>query len=337
MKKTIIIICILNIFTFTVFAQLDRRNFMDEIDLDAAIEKGDYTVNSTFKANQWNLSNVANNQAGASPIAVAPLFYDGYIESGRTNAFKLEKLESGARLSTYSMNQETAALENYASGIFYLALMINVDSVSTTEGVGIINLDGSVLGNYRRTCLYVKNLGKEDDDDDTEANITFGIAFQEQQPATSKPIFVNESYTMGTTYLIVIKHDFGKAPNEEEISLFVNPDLEAAEEPIALVVDVPSTQPILKHKGIRAITVRQRTNYSATLGGLRLAKSWKDAVGEIKNSVEAVYDSKVISIEYYSLAGYKVAYPIKDNIYLTKTTYENNTIKWDKQLFIHQP
>ena len=244
-----------------------KNDFAHGFKIGEPIEKGDYNENNSLKQNQWNLSNVVNNQAGSSPLAVPPLYYNEYIESGKSNAFKLNKLSSGARLSTYSMNNTQAALKDFSTGSVYLSFMINVEDVRASEGVGIISLDGSYLGNFRKTTLYLKKLNSKN-------TFTFGIAHADQSPSSSNPIFINESYKFGVTYLVVIKHNF----DADHFFLFVNPVLKKEEPLPSIILTTPENITPLSNKGLRAITVRQRVSYAASIGGLRLTKDWKQIV-----------------------------------------------------------
>lgn len=267
--KRIFTIILSSVLVSVAHAQLLRNDFMEGIAIGSPIEKSEYTVenNKQIQRNQWNRGFRASDLKGSSPVATAALSYAGYPESGRTCAIKLEQPEAGSRLTCYSLF--AGKNSQNSTGSLYLAFLINVGKVTANNGVGVIMLDGSHSANFQKTTLYVKKLKAKN-------TFTFGIGQSDSSDFTkSNPVFSDETFHTGTTYLLVLKHDC----DTDRFSLTVNPAL-TPEEPEPLLAGThQGSSSSLSEKGLRAITVRQRTNYTAQIGGLRLAKTWKEAIG----------------------------------------------------------
>lgn len=268
MKKiiTVLTMCVV---ASTLSAQLsiDSETFMSGITPGNPIEKGDYVASgNTILPNQWNCSNVSGNTAGSSPVAVAePLQYAGYYELSQPNAFRMQALESGGRATCYSLTSG----KEYSTGSIYLAFMMKVESFRTAGTVGVVMFDGSHRGDFRKTCVAIRKI-----DDDT---FSFGIG--ESESGIGGNTVVSGTYNIGETYLVVMKHNF----NTDEFSLFVNPAISSTE-PTALIMGKNNATP-LGNNGLRSITVKQRSHYSAIIGGLRLGQSWEEVIVKQPQSV----------------------------------------------------
>ncbi|MDD3079272.1 MAG: heparinase II/III family protein [Paludibacter sp.] len=265
------------------YSDLIKNNFVEELTIGNDLEEGYYQYTdqalSPIQVNQWNRAARTGNTGGVSPKITSPLSYDGYIDSNVGNSFELSKLSnSESRLTTYSLTNSAV----YRQGSYYLSFLINVGSNTIAgDNVAVIMFDGTYTGDFQRICLCVKN-------ETTNNTFKFGLAAKDgstQYPA----IYAPSIYNYGTTYLVVMKYDFtnGKA------NLYVNPTLQSEPSPLASI-----TNSDLNDKGIRGITVRQRTNYSAKIGSLRFVKSWSNIFcGDyllIKDSLRTTYSNKKV-------------------------------------------
>lgn len=195
-----------------------------------------------------------------NPIIVAPLVYDGYIESGESNSFNLLRLSTGARLTGYSLTDD----DTYEEGTYYLAFMIKVgDNTIAGDHVPVIMLDGTHTMDYQRIGVCVKANGGA-----SSTAFTFGLT---ERDAFGPSHYTAKEYSFGTTYLLVLKYNMltGQA------DLFINPKLTEGEPATS---DATVTNNNLE--SIRSIVVRQRTNHSCILGGLRFAKTWMSAIAQ---------------------------------------------------------
>ena len=265
MKKTFYAV-VFALSTFHVaHAQLVKNDFMEGINIGESIEKVVYdNKKSPIQSNSWHLSAFHAKIDGASPVAVAPLEYPGYIESGKSNAFELKRLSehNGSRHTGYSLTNKNT----YSSGIYYLTFMMNV-SPSTLSGDnnvrGVIMFNGTHTSDFKRVVCYVKRIGKD--------KVVFGLS--EKDGDNEAVVFTDKTYDLEKTNLLVLKYNI----DENKASLFVNPKMAKKEPKADVSIDV--TIPFFKEYGIRAITVRQRSHHSEKIGGLRFAKDWTSAIG----------------------------------------------------------
>lgn len=316
MKKvfTVLLLCVFTVMLSAQSLFIDSETFMAGIEPGEPIEKGNYNLDgTTIQPNQWNCSNSSGNFAGTSPLAVVtPLQYPGYYTSTIPNAFKMETLASGGRSTVFSIT----STKQYYTGSYYLAFMMKVESFPGTGTVGVVMFDGSHRADFRKTCLAIRKL--------TDQTFAFGIDMAESTVGTNTP--VSGTYDIGTTYLVVMRHDF----SNDKYYLYVNPAISLVE-PTALVSGTNTASP-LGNNGLRGITVKQRSQYSATLGGFRLVDNWEKALGLSGSSLDDLQTSKgnIISKEYYSLTGAKIERLNHSGIYLIKSHYENGEIEWSK-------
>jgi len=260
-KLTLFFIALLSV--LLVNAQLIKNDFLTALNVGESIEKDVYLslaqgTSNPIKANQWNLVN-ATSYGGASPLVTEALTYNGYIGSGTENySFSLLKLGTGGRKSIYSLTDQTI----YSKGTYYLAFLINVGSNTIAgDNAPVISFDGTYCGNYQRISVCVKAVTRP-------LTFQFGVA---GAATTADPaVYATTIYDFGTTYLVVLKYNFedGKA------ELFVNPAISKTEP--ASLASITNTN--LSTFGIRAVTIPQRTYFSAKIGSLRFAKTWQDAL-----------------------------------------------------------
>lgn len=314
-KLTLLLLCVLSI-TLNAQILINSETFMDGISPGQPIEKWDYNIDATIWPFQWNCSNESGNSAGSSPVAVeTPLQYPGFYTSTKPNAFKMENLASGGRSTVFSIT----SLKEYYTGSFYLAFMIKVESFPGSGTVGVVMFDGSHRASFRKTCLALRKID--------ENTFSFGIDMAEY-PNVGANTPVTGKYNIGTTYLVVMRHDF----DTDKYYLYVNPDVNKGE-PTALLSGTNTGTP-LGNNGLRGITVKQRSQYSAIIGGLCLAKSWESALS-FTSATDNILSTRgnVISKEYYSLTGAKIERPTQSSIYVTKSQFENGDVEWSKVIY----
>ena len=181
---------------------------------------------------------------------VPGLSYTGYIGSGKGGAVISEN-GSGSR------EDNSTAFTAQTSGTIYVAQMINI-ATAAAAGDFFTSLRDPAAAYFNR--VYVK---------DNAGSPQIGIAKSSATVAYSP---VNYSY--GNTYLLVTKYDFTTGVSSMYILSGAIPLIEPA---VPDAVTSTGTSPA----SLVNVCLRQNTTLlTATYDGLRVATSWKDAVGK---------------------------------------------------------
>ncbi len=253
-------------------AQLIKNDFLAGYEVGKEVEEGAYASTSQGEANpilinQWNLSGKAGNNdqspESAKPEAAAPLVYNGYSDSGKDVAIDLLKLTTGGRTSIYSLANDNT----YGADTYYLAFLSNVSEASSTSAGEFLSFDGNYTGNAQRARYTVKGIDES----------TYQIGLGDGSAAST---FAAGALNFNQTYLSVIKVTLN-GDGTGEAAVYVNPELDA--EPATPTATTKITGTALK--SIRGIVVRQRSTLAAQVSGIRLAKSWSDAIGSTTSSI----------------------------------------------------
>jgi hypothetical protein len=158
-----------------------------------------------------------------------------------------------------SREDYSKAFTTQTSGVIYAAQLVNVSAASTTVDFFGGLRDPAIAGNYYNR-LNVK--------DDGTGKPTFGVG-----KSSATVAFATGSYNYGTTYLVVTKYDFSTGVS----SLYVISGAPSViEPPLADATTSTGTGPA----ALGNIIIRQGTGVlTATYDGIRVATSWKEAVG----------------------------------------------------------
>lgn len=318
MKKKLFTLFLVYACIGQVSAQLIKNDFMDDIAIGEAIEKGYYTADGQpIKQNQWNFSGwagVTQEVIDASPKATEPLTYSGYIDSGHNNSFTLLKRSSGSRFTGYSLTDTG----QYNEGDYYLSFLIRVHE-STGEH-GIIAFDANHTIRFQRVVLFAKP---------TNGGTQFNFGLSRSQDNTTSSSFETTARNYSTTYLIVMKinMDTGAA------SLFINPDI-SIQEPastVSLTIDLGTGEYSFGTMGIRGITAISRATHSATVGSFRLAKDYSSISGLTTISeIQYIGDKYVVNEELFTLTGTKINIPQTNGFYVRKVIYQDGSVGVNK-------
>ncbi len=264
-------------------AQLITRDFLTGYTVGNNLEKGTYAnttqgVGTPIMANQWSRSGKddANNTSGANPKTVAALTYSGYSESGKDVAVDLLQLAEGGRTSIYSIASDNV----YGAGTYYVAFMYNVSAASTDAGNEFFSIDGNYTGNSQRARFGVKGINEN----------TYAIGLGDG----GVPTDFSGTYNFNQTYLAVVKVTID-GTGVGTTWVYINPDTKGTE-PTTATATCGITGTALK--SVRGIVIRQRSSLAAQIGGIRLAKSWSDALGESQDD-GGTYVSKEIIHENF--------------------------------------
>lgn len=248
------------VMSFTIIAlvngQLIKNDFLDGFAEGDLIETGDLTT-----LGEWAVSSRTTEQYGSSPVAAAPLSYDGYIESGKgvsMNYSPIEYTDNGVtevRVSHYGITSDKIYVPSEDTP-FYLAFMMNLSEIKSGSRFIIIQRATST-GDGLRVMVRPNNAE------------TYKIGLEEPgQPA----VYADEPLlNKNETYLIVVKMDGVSS------SLFVNPALGEAE-PATPTIKFSNRTDAIQLSSIQSIAAYQSERYDAQIGGIRFTDTWAEAV-----------------------------------------------------------
>lgn len=222
------------------------------------VEDFNYAAGALLTANNWT----AHSGAGTNAVAVtAPgLTYTGYASSGVGNAVTLAT--SGEDVNRTFPVQ--------ATGSTYAACLVNLsDAFVDPSGGYFFHLGPDPISTTFRGRLYARK--------DANNAISFGIT----KAGVTLPTdiaFTPFSYSLNTTYLLVVKYTVVAGATNDTVSLIVNPVLPGTEP--APTVTAPDVAGGDIDPG--SVAIRQGTATTAPtlrLDGIRVADSWADVIG----------------------------------------------------------
>ena len=215
------------------------------------IENFNYTTGSNITDNGW----VAHSGAGNFPIKVnaSPLTYSGYVNSG------IGKSVSLSAPGTASAEDDNRVFAGVTSNSLYASFLVNVSSADVS-GVYFFHFGPENSTSAFFGKVFVKN--------DGGGNLAFGVA----KNSNSDAVYTSFSYSLNTTYLIVVKYTFNTgSTTDDEAKLWVNPVLNGTE-PAA---NVTQTDAQTDATELGFFALRQASSGPAlTLGGIRIATDW---------------------------------------------------------------
>ena len=201
-----------------------------------------YADNSLLTSNGWT----AHSGGGTAPITVGAsngLTYPGYLGSGIGNAAKL--IDTG--------EDDSKTFTAVTTGILYYSCLVKVDVVSAGFFVHLLNASTTFAAR-----IFVQTSG---------GGFNFGIS------NSSTGTFGSTVFTLGTTYLCVVKYDVSTTG---ACSLWVFSSGVPASEIAAGTPEITNTGS--GQASISAFALRQ---YSATqnytIDGIRVGTTWNDA------------------------------------------------------------
>jgi hypothetical protein len=220
-------------------------------------ENFDYVAGTQIIANGWSQT----GSVVTNPMLVSNggLSYTGYLSSGVGNAASL--ITSGQDVNQTFTSQ--------ASGTLYAGFLVSV-SASQTAGDYFIHFTQTGSSTIFKGRVFIKK-------DPSSSNFAFGIS----KSSTSTIAYTGYTYSLNTTYLVVLKYQFNSGTTQDDdVSLYINPPLNAPEPGTPTISYIDNTQGDATSLGI--IGLRQGTaSNSATLwaDGIRIGQTWADIVG----------------------------------------------------------
>lgn len=225
-------------FTNSLFAQLLTEEFS-------------YTAGQTLTSNGWT----AYSASTTNPVLVTSgsLSYTNYPSSGTGNSTQV--------IGTSSSSEDVQKFfTSQNSGSIYVSFLVNFSTAtSAANGDYFFGLQSSSSTTFKGR-VYIKESGP---------NIAFGLS-----KAGTTPTLTSFSYSLSTTYLLVLKYTFNSSSSDDVINLFVNPDLSGTE-PLPTLTNIDAASDLTN---VGAIALRQGTAaYNVTIDGIRVATSWSQA------------------------------------------------------------
>jgi len=211
------------------------------------------TVGTALTANGWTL----HSGTGTPFLISSPgSTYSSYIGSGIGNAASTGGTSDDVNRAFTSSN----------SGSLYLSFMYTPTTASTTTDypVMLATTSGASVTSFFAK-LYVQKDGSN--------NLRFGIT----KTTAASAVYTGYSYSLNTTYLIIIRYDFVSGTTNDIAYLFVNPVI-GGTEPTATVTC--TTDAAADPAQLTSVCLRQSaTTAAAVYDGFRVGRTWGDVGG----------------------------------------------------------
>jgi len=218
-------------------------------------ENFDYTSGTLLTANGWNITGTTATPNVA--VSIASIAYSGYLSSGIGNEVSLAT-------SGQDVNKTFTA---QTSGTVYASCLVNISSASTT-GDYFFHLGATTISTIFHGRVFVKK--------DASNNLAFGIS---RAGAIATAIFTPFTYSLNTTYLLVLRYSIVSGATNDIAAIYINPALNAAEPATGWTT---STDAPADLANIGSVALRQGSASNAAaikLDGIRVATTWDDIVG----------------------------------------------------------
>ncbi len=216
-------------------------------------------ANGTLLTATGNWSAHSGAGVNAQTATTGSLTYTGYASSGVGNAVSL---------TTSGEDDNHPFASPVTSGSVYAAALMNFTATQTT-GDYFFHLNSTPIASALQGRVFAKK-------DPSSTSFAFGVQF-----GSSGVVYTPFSYSLGTTYLVVVKYTFVAGATNDRVDLFVNPVIGAAEPAPTLTHVTPSgTDPA----SINAVSMRQGTATSAPtvrIDGIRVGTAWNQVVSGV--------------------------------------------------------
>lgn len=210
------------------------------------VEEFDYPNGALLTSNGW----VASSGGGTQPIdvIVPGLTFTGYPSSGIGGAAQVDN----------NGEDDYRTFAAQSSGNVYAAFLVKVNAIS--DGY-FLNLGPSFTGR-----LFLKTIG---------SNFYLGLS-----KSTEAATYTSTEYTVGTTYLIVIKYEIVEGTVNDKLSLYVFDSTIPATEPVTATI--PAITGTAADVNPNQIALRQFNAAQRILvDGIRIASTWTDAISDV--------------------------------------------------------
>ncbi|MBK7212173.1 MAG: T9SS type A sorting domain-containing protein [Bacteroidales bacterium] len=219
------------------------------------VDNFSYIPGTTLVSNGWAVTGTA-----ATPtvnVSASSIAYPGYLSSGIGN-------EAALAISGEDVNH---TFTSQTSGVVYASCLINVTSATLT-GDYFFHLGASTIGSTYHGRVFVKRDGSN--------NLAFGIS---RAGAIGTAVFSGFTYSLNTTYLLVLKYTIVAGATNDLAAIYINPSLNSAEPGTGWI---SSTDTPADLANIGTVALRQGSSSNAAalkVDGVRVATVWSDIVG----------------------------------------------------------
>jgi len=236
-------------------AQVIKQNLLNGYAAGDVLEKGVYTDKEDApKEGVWMGAYTSKEESAAlpSPTITEGLQYAGYAEQGPAIQLGFNKGEKGSRHSCCALG------DNKKKGVYYLSAVVRMDKVGNTGDSELFGLTPARTGGAGKVRAMIVR------DEENKKVMHWGASLGK------KVVMCPQAFAVGETVLVVLKADYSTS----SVSLFINPDLGAAE-PEAIVSISSDAENELTKWPIRTLTLRNRNAYEGAIGSFRLTNSWE--------------------------------------------------------------
>ncbi|MGD8778923.1 MAG: T9SS type A sorting domain-containing protein [Ignavibacteria bacterium] len=241
--------------------------------LDENFDYGDSSGELTTLTSKW----VAHSGGSGTKLdySSSGLSFNGYPSSSGGSVIIIGG--SGTR------EDANRTFTNVNSGSLYLSFLINVSNATSGNGDYNIHLGSSTASGR----FFVK--------EDGSGNIAFGIS---KKDAATDASFSESSYSLNTTYVIVIKYTFNIEDNNDDVSLFVFSGAIPGSEPTPTVSH--ATESTSDASSIAAVSLRQGAIINSfTVDGIRVSDSWSQIPLPVElTSLTALVQENSVKLEW---------------------------------------
>ena len=236
------------VLSFVMSSALSAQTLLDET--------FNYTVGDLLTAHGWTAHSGAGTNS--AKVTTPALTYTGFVNSGVGNATALGTSgeDVNKRFSTDSI----------VAGNIYASFLVNVTSALTGDYFFHFTSNNAANGLYYAR-VYIKKA--------SNGNIAFGINKRNTAAAIKYTDTVTSTYTLNTTYLVVVKYAIAAGADNDTVSLWVNPTLSTTE-PTPTLVETDATTGT-DAVSLATIALRQGSATLASalaLSGIHVAKTW---------------------------------------------------------------
>lgn len=214
-----------------------------------------YTAGTTLVSNGYNASGTPPSTVNLQTVSSSGLNFAGSPSANVGNALNL--------LPTGEDVNKSFTASAITSGTVYASMFVRIDT-ARVGGDYFFHFAPTPIGTEFRGRVFVKSSG---------AGLQFGISKSGNETVA---VFDPTLYTLGTTYLLVVKYSIIAGATNDEVKLFVNPTLGGTEPAIsnatALLTETDAT-------AISSIGIRQGTNSKSAnlvLDGIRVGTTYAD-------------------------------------------------------------
>lgn len=244
-----------------------------------------YTAGTAVEGQgSWVVSTATADQGGQSPlVGDSALTYANYGSSGEGLSMVLDSVQQGIsgdlKRNTVMIFTEDA-LPKEDNNVVYTAFMINLNEMNSTSGKEIFSYIKQGAQDGANTTMRGRVQVKIAKD-----KMVFGIKKNSQEITQW-----SDSVEKAETALLVVKYinkSTSSSGEADEFYLYVNPDLSKTEAENSASMLAAAGNDADGGADLRGICFRQM-KLMATVGGVRVAKTWEDALSYKGDTPEAI-------------------------------------------------